>query len=114
MDDSLSKALVRLTRNAVRRIAWRRGDAIVVFEGQVWITQDGSPDDTVLRAGESRAFRGDGDLVVEAFADAVLIRLRADDCSNSDAARPPRWHRLAPTVGSPAHRQLDRAVGVRS
>ena len=114
MTDSLSKALVRLTRNAVRRVAWKRGDAIAVFEGRVWVTQDGSPEDTILRAGEGRAFRGGGDLIVEAFADAVLVRLRVDDRRPDAAAHPPRWRRSAPMTGLPGQPRFDRAVGVRS
>lgn len=78
MDDSLSKVLIRLPKGAARRVVWRRGDGIAVLEGQVWVTEAGSADDTVLGAGQSHTFDGSADLVVEAFADAVLIRLRAD------------------------------------
>jgi len=88
MDDSLNQALIRLRKGAVRRLPGHRGDGVAVFEGEVWITEDGSRADTILEAGQSRAFDSDGDLVVQAFADAVLIRFRGLDAAATATAEP--------------------------
>ncbi|MBL8318896.1 MAG: DUF2917 domain-containing protein [Burkholderiaceae bacterium] len=79
MDDSLSQALIRLPKGAVRRLAGRTGEGIAVFEGQVWITQDGVPGDVIVSSGESHAFAGDGDVLAQAFVDTVLIHTQAGD-----------------------------------
>jgi hypothetical protein len=94
MDDSLNPALIRLRQGAVRRMPGHRGEGIAVFEGQVWVTQDGDPDDTILEAGQSHPLRGEGDVVVQAFADAVLMRFRADDDIGSDRDHPDDRDRL--------------------
>lgn len=91
MDDSLSRALIRLRKGTVRRLPGHRGDGVAVFEGDVWITEDGSRTDTVLEAGQSRAFDSDGDLLLQALSDAVLIRFRGletDAADEADAAAP--------------------------
>jgi Protein of unknown function (DUF2917) len=119
MDDSLSQALIRLPKKAVRRLAWQRGDGLAVFEGQAWITQVGETGDTVLGRGESRTFPGAGDLLVEAFADAVLIRLRAGDRIeedtplSSDTERPmppPSAYTLMRATRELRHAQVGQAL----
>ena len=40
--------------------------------GAVWITQEGNADDMVLSAGERLDIHGDGKLIVQALADAVI------------------------------------------
>lgn len=84
MDDSLNPALIRLRSGMVKRLPVQRGEGVAVFAGLVWITQDGDPDDTILEAGQSHRLRGEGDVVVQAFADAMLIRFRADDDSRAE------------------------------
>jgi hypothetical protein len=79
MDDSLSQALIRLPKGAVHRLAGRTDEGIAVFEGQVWITQDDVPGDVIVSSGESHDFDGDGDVLVQAFADTVLLHTRSND-----------------------------------
>ncbi|MBE7418898.1 MAG: DUF2917 domain-containing protein [Ideonella sp.] len=96
MDDSLGQALIRLRKGAVHRLPGQRGDGVAVFEGEVWITEDGSRTDTILEAGQSQAFGSDGNLVVQAFADAVLIRFRGVEPAAAVAVAPqPRDATLA-------------------
>lgn len=90
MDASLERALTRLDKDALVRIDDGRGRTVAVFQGRVWITQDGDPRDVILRAGESFTFDRDGTALVQALVDSgVLIepRGRASDASGSPSGR---------------------------
>jgi len=78
MDNELRHPLTDLTAGSMLRVRDGQGRAIVVFEGQVWITQDGDQRDIVVAAGES--FRADhpGLMLVEALRDSKLTLLEAD------------------------------------
>lgn len=96
MSDSLRQVMIRLRKDDVRRLPGRRGDGVAVFEGRVWITEDGSPLDTVLEAGQSQTFESAGDLLVQGLTDAVLIPIRGEAAAAAllqpvgDAERPVR------------------------
>jgi hypothetical protein len=49
-----------------------RGDAILVTQGILWVTQEGDPQDYVLSAGERFVANRHGAVVVEALTNAAL------------------------------------------
>ena len=63
----------RLCAQMVERLAnVDRGDAIIVSQGTLWVTQEGDPQDYVLSKGESFIANHHGSVVVEALTDASL------------------------------------------
>ncbi len=73
MSQALRHPLIDLPRGAVLRIAGGEPHVIDVFEGQVWLTQDGDPRDVILEAGESFRFDCDGLTLVQAFRPSRLL-----------------------------------------
>ena len=73
MSQALRHPLIDLPRNGVLRIADGQPHMIEVFEGEVWITQDGDPRDVILEAGESFRFDSDGLTLVQAFRPSRLL-----------------------------------------
>jgi hypothetical protein len=49
-----------------------RGDAIVVTQGILWVTQEGDPQDYVLTPGERFVVNRHGSVVVEALTDTTM------------------------------------------
>ena len=49
-----------------------RGDAIMVTQGTLWVTQEGDPQDYVLSEGERFIAHRHGTVVVEALTDATM------------------------------------------
>ena len=67
----------RLCAQMVERLAGiDRGDAILVTNGTLWVTQEGDPQDYVLSAGERFVANRHGSVVVEALTDAAMRTLR--------------------------------------
>lgn len=63
----------RLCAQDVERLAGiDRGDAILVTQGILWVTQEGDPQDYVLSQGERFVAHRHGTVVVEALTDASL------------------------------------------
>jgi hypothetical protein len=63
----------RLCAQMVERLAGiDRGDAIVVTQGTLWVTQEGDPQDYVLLPGERFVAGRNGTVVVEALTDAAM------------------------------------------
>lgn len=63
----------RLCAQDVERLAGiDRGDAIVVTQGTLWVTQEGDPQDYVLSEGERFIAHRHGAVVVEALTDASM------------------------------------------
>ena len=63
----------RLCAQMVERLAGiDRGDAIVVTQGILWVTQEGDPQDYVLSPGERFVANRHGMVVVEALTDAAM------------------------------------------
>jgi hypothetical protein len=73
MSHTLRHPLIELPRNGTLRIADGRGHVIAVFEGQVWLTQDGDERDVFLEAGDSFSFDRPGVTLVQALRDARLL-----------------------------------------
>jgi hypothetical protein len=63
----------RLSAQDIERLAGiNRGDAILVTQGTLWVTQEGDPNDYVLSSGERFIASRHGIVVVEALTDAAL------------------------------------------
>lgn len=63
----------RLSAKQIERLAGvGRGDAIVVTQGILWVTQEGDPQDYVLTPGERFVANRHGSVVVEALTDAAM------------------------------------------
>lgn len=73
MSPALRHPLIDLPRGATLRIDDGEAHVIDVFQGMVWITQDGDPRDVILQAGESFSFDSSGLTLVQAFQDARLL-----------------------------------------
>jgi hypothetical protein len=73
MSQALRHPLTDLRRGATLRIDDGQPHVIDVFEGLVWVTQDGDPRDVILEAGESFRFDGPGLTLVQAFDDARVL-----------------------------------------
>jgi len=73
MDNELRHPLTDLTAGSMLRVRDGQGRAIVVFEGLVWITQDGDQRDFVLAAGESFRIDRQGLTLVEAMRNSKLL-----------------------------------------
>lgn len=90
MSDLSSHGLMRLHKGALQRLSRRRREGVAVFEGLLWLTEDGAITDTMLAAGQSHVFpRGDA-VLVQAMADTTFLRFRADDADGAAWARPGR------------------------
>lgn len=77
MDNELRHPLTDLKAGSLLRVCDGRGRAIVVFEGQVWITQDDDQRDFVLTSGESFSVDRPGLTLVEALRDSKLLLVDA-------------------------------------
>jgi len=73
MSQALRHPLTDLRRGATLRVDDGQPHVIDVFEGLVWVTQDGDPRDVILEAGDSFRFDGRGLTLVQAFEDARLL-----------------------------------------
>ena len=78
MNNELRQPLTDLTAGSVLQVRDGQGRAIVVFEGQVWITQENDPRDVVLAAGESFSIDRPGLTLVQALRDSKLILVQAE------------------------------------
>jgi hypothetical protein len=73
MSQAQRHPLTDLPRDGTLRIADGRAHVVAVFEGQVWLTQDGDARDVFLEAGESFNFESSGVTLVQAMRDARLL-----------------------------------------
>jgi len=73
MNQALQHPLTDLARDQTLRIADGKAHVIDVFEGQVWLTQNGDLRDVFLEAGDSFSFDGRGLTLVQAMRDARLL-----------------------------------------
>jgi hypothetical protein len=67
---------IELSRGNVVRLRGTRGTTVTARTGAVWITEEESPRDVVLAAGESFTLTRSGLALVQAFRDASI---RVDD-----------------------------------
>jgi len=88
MSHTLPHLLTDLPRDQTLRIADGQAHVIAVFEGQVWLTQDGDLRDVFLEAGDSFSFDSRGLTLVQALRDARLLvsdRVALDRAQGLDA-----------------------------
>lgn len=83
MNTELRQPLTHLPAGSMLHLCDGRGRAVMVFEGQVWITQDNDPRDFVLGAGESFSIDREGLTLVEALHDSKLLLLDAGPAADS-------------------------------
>lgn len=65
-------AMIQLQRGKLLRLPQAAGKTVTVHDGTLWITEQGSPHDVMLRPGEHCRLVHDGLAIVEAFSDASL------------------------------------------
>ena len=63
---------IDLQRGRFLRVMDGAGSTVTAHAGSVWITEQDSPRDVVLRAGQSLRLRRSGLALVEAFSDAAI------------------------------------------
>jgi Protein of unknown function (DUF2917) len=73
MDTGLIQALTKLGKGELLRIHDGQGKGIAVFQGDVWITQEGDLRDVVLGAGDSFALDKPGLALVQALSDTRVL-----------------------------------------
>ena len=72
---------IELQRGKFLRVSGKAGSTLTTHTGSVWITEEDSPRDVVLRAGQSFTFHRQGLSLVEAFSDADLSLQHSDPAS---------------------------------
>jgi hypothetical protein len=72
MDGYLVKGLIGIPRGSMLRIDDGAGLPLRVWEGEVWVTQDGSSQDHVLRTGQRFRVERDGAAIAHAFRRASV------------------------------------------
>ena len=63
---------IELSRGKFFRLTRGAGSTVTAHTGSVWITEENSVRDVVLRPGQSFTFRRSGVALVEAFSDAEV------------------------------------------
>lgn len=82
MGSHLERALTRLPKDAILRLDAGAGEAVIVFHGWVWITQDGDARDVVLGPGESFTLDRPGVALAQALRDSSLLVVARSDAGN--------------------------------
>lgn len=72
MKADLNQLLIPLRKEQLMRLVDAEGQAVAVFSGEVWLTQEGDPEDHVLAAGEVFELDRSGLTVLHAFEDSTL------------------------------------------
>jgi hypothetical protein len=75
MDSTFAHSLVQLDAEQLYTVESARGRGVVVFDGKVWITQQGDPKDHIVSGGESFTFDHPGLALIEALEPARLVML---------------------------------------
>jgi hypothetical protein len=86
MDNELRHPLTELTTGSMLRLQNGQGLAVTVFDGDVWITQEDDPRDTILSGGESFCLDRPGLTLVQAFRDSRLMLLECEPRQGWQAA----------------------------
>lgn len=73
MDSNLEHALTKLAQGTLLRIEGGQGQAVAVFRGLVWITQDNDLRDVIIGDGESFTLDRPGLAIVQALRDSSLL-----------------------------------------
>ncbi len=93
---SVTGRSVAMPRHGMLRIDDGRALLVHVREGEIWLTQDGSPADHVLRAGEWFRLDRDGIAILHAFRRSMVT------LSAPDPEVPARRIALGYAAGGPA------------
>ncbi len=64
---------IALQRGQFLRVVNGAGSTVTAHGGSVWITEQDSPRDVVLRSGQNMTLRRTGVALVEAFEDASIF-----------------------------------------
>jgi hypothetical protein len=64
---------IHLRRGRIVRLPERAGTTVTACAGAVWITEQDSPHDVVLTAGQSFTLARPGLALVQAFRDAAIL-----------------------------------------
>ena len=102
MSQALRHPLTDLPRGSMLRIVDGQAHVIDVFEGQVWVTQDGDPSDVFLEAGDSFTVDSRGLTLLQALRDSRLLL--------SERAEPALGRIDSFALHQRARRQRDAAV----
>jgi len=70
MTASSHPALTRLDTGQVLKIRDGKGQTLAVFDGLVWVTQDGDPRDAFIAKGDAFTFDRQGLAIVEAMKES--------------------------------------------
>ena len=105
MDTSLTPAITKLTKGEILRVDDACGQSIAVVRGMVWITQEGSPQDTFLSDGESFVFDRRGTALAQAITDTGLIAFVGEAAEVIEAEPAP-----AATASVARHRGLAERI----
>lgn len=73
MDTNLEHSLTNLPEGSLLRIDGGQGQAVAVFSGLVWITQDNDTRDVILQDGESFTLDRPGLAIVQALHDSSVL-----------------------------------------
>ena len=63
---------IDLQQGRVLRIVHGAGSTVTAHAGSVWVTEEASPRDVILRQGQSMILRRSGLALVDAFSDASV------------------------------------------
>ena len=97
MLQELGSEAIGMPRGRTLRIEDGRGALVLVREGEVWLTQEGSTKDHILTAGQSFRLDRDGVALVYSFRRSVLAVARDRRRSVSSL------HRFWSDLVAPAH-----------
>ena len=88
MTASFHPAVVRMNEGQFLKIQDGRGQILAVFDGLVWVTQDGDPRDAFVAKGGVFTFDRRGLAIVEALKESRLALLEAttDDGTEHEPA----------------------------
>ena len=87
MDATFGKMVSQLRAGEFMRIQDGAGQSVAVFDGLVWVTQDGDPRDAFVARGEIFALDRPGLTLIEALADTRLLVLERELASGAESDR---------------------------
>jgi hypothetical protein len=97
MFEQIESDSIGLPRGRTLRIEDASGTLLHVWEGEVWVTQEGSTKDHVLIAGQSFRLDRDGMALVQSFRRSIVSLARPAERSASVL------HRFWTDLVSPSH-----------
>jgi hypothetical protein len=89
MASTLHAALSRLGSGEILKIRDGGGRTVAVFEGLVWVTQNGDPRDAFLAKGETFTLDRPGLAIVEALSETRLAVVDAPPENEAEDERAP-------------------------